>query len=78
MKQAIKVLEKRIELLNDKWVEIDNKLDNFEMVSEYTFLVSDLENIELEIKELRSAIKVLNDNFNLTKNEKRKTEKANS
>lgn len=62
MKQAIKVLEKRIELLNAEWNRIDAQFENIEMTSDYEFLKSDLENIELEIVELQKAIGILNDN----------------
>lgn len=61
MKKAIKVLEKRIELLNKEYDKKDVAFDNCEMVGEYEFLKSDLANIELEIIELQSAIKILND-----------------
>ena len=62
MKQAIKVLEKRIELLNKEWDKKDTDFDNCEMVSDHEFLQNDLANIELEIIELQKAIKLLNDN----------------
>lgn len=67
MKKAIKVLEKRIELLNNKWAETDDKFNQCEMLSDYEFLKSDMQNIELEIIELQSAIKILNDNINTKK-----------
>jgi len=60
MKQAIKVLEKRIELLNKEWDKKDKEFEECEMVSDYEFLSSDLANIELEIIELQEAIKILN------------------
>ena len=65
MKQAIKVLEKRIELLNNEHDKKQTAFDNdeVEMVCEYEFLINDLANIELEIIELQSAIKILNDNI---------------
>jgi hypothetical protein len=61
MKQAIKVLEKRIELLNKEWDKKDSQFKNCEMVCDYEFLSNDLVNIELEIIELQEAIKILND-----------------
>ena len=61
MKQAIKVLEKRIELLNKEYEKKDAEFDNCEMTSDYEFLKCDLANIELEIIELQKAIKILND-----------------
>ena len=67
MKKAIKVLEKRIEILNNKWDETDNKFNECEMISDYEFLKSDMQNIELEVIELHSAIKILNDNINTLK-----------
>lgn len=60
MKQAIKVLEKRIELLNLEWQKKDVEFENVEMTSDYEFLKCDLQNIELEIVELQGAIEVLN------------------
>ena len=62
MKQAIKVLEKRIELLGKEWDKKDAEFDNCEMTSDYEFLRNDLANIELEIIELQKAIKLLDDN----------------
>lgn len=61
MKQAIKVLEARIELLNKEWDKKDKQFENTEMLSDYEFLKCDLANIELEIIELKNAIKILND-----------------
>lgn len=55
MKQAIKVLEKRIELLNKEYEKKDKQFENCEMVCDY-----DLANIELEIIELQKAIELLN------------------
>ena len=62
MKQAIKVLEKKIELLNKEYEKKDKQIEDFVTISEYEFLMCDLENIELEIIELQNAIKCLNDN----------------
>ena len=62
MKQAIKVLEKRIELLNKEYEKRDKQIEDFVTISEYEFLMCDLANIELEIIELQNAIKCLNDN----------------
>lgn len=62
MKQAIKVLEKRIELLNKEYEKKDKEFDDCEMVCEHEFLQNDLANMELEIIELQKAIKILNDN----------------
>jgi uncharacterized protein YPO0396 len=66
MKQAIKVLEKRIELLNREYTRRDKDFDNVEMVSDYEFLQNDLKNMQSEIIELQKAIGVLNNNFNQT------------
>ena len=63
MKQAIKVLEKRIELLNNEYDKQEQKFDYYEMTCDYEFLINDLANIELEIIELQTAIKILNDNY---------------
>ena len=62
MKQAIKVLEKRIELLNNECEKKNAQFENVEMVCDIEFLNNDLANIELEIIELQSAIKILNNN----------------
>lgn len=64
MKQAIKVLEKRIELLNKEYDKKEKQVEDFVTISEYEFLMCDLANIELEIIELQGAIKILNDNIN--------------
>lgn len=63
MKQAIKVLEKRIELLNNEYDKQEQKFDYYEMACDYEFLINDLANIELEIIELQNDIKILNDNY---------------
>ncbi len=63
MKQAIKVLEKRIELLNNEYDKQEQKFNYYEMACDYEFLINDLANIELEIIELQNAIKILNDNY---------------
>ena len=63
MKQAIKVLEKRVELLNNEYDKQEQKFDYYEMACDYEFLINDLANIELEIIELQTAIKILNDNY---------------
>ena len=63
MEQAIKVLEKRIELLNNEYDKQEQKFDYYEMACDYEFLINDLANIELEIIELQNAIKILNDNY---------------
>ena len=63
MKQAIKVLEKRIEILNNEYDKQEQKFNYYEMACDYEFLINDLANIELEIIELQNAIKILNDNY---------------
>jgi len=63
MKKAIKVLEKRIKLLNKELGVKDVKFGNCEMVSDYEFLKTDLTNIKLEVIELKKAIKLINDNI---------------
>ena len=60
MKQAIKVLEKRIELLSTLWTEKAKSLEECELPSDYEFLRNDIVNIELELPELQEAIKILN------------------
>lgn len=64
MKQAIKVIEKRIELLNQEYDKKDKDFEKCEMTSDLMFLQNDLANIELEIIELQKAIKIINDNIN--------------
>lgn len=63
MKQAIKVLEKRIELLYKEYDKKDSEFDSCEMVCDHEFLSNDLVNIELEIIELQKAIQIINDNI---------------
>lgn len=63
MKQAIKVLEKRIELLNKEYDKKDKEFDECQMVCDHEFLRIDLANFELEIIELQKAIKILNNNI---------------
>ena len=60
MKQAIKVLEKRIEILGKEWDKKDAEFDNCEMVCDHEFLQNDLANIEFEIIELQKATGNLN------------------
>jgi hypothetical protein len=43
--QAIKVLEKRIEILGKEWDKKDAEFDNCEMVCDHEFLQNDLANI---------------------------------
>lgn len=61
MQKAIKVLEKRISELNDKYKDVSNVVDEPELISDYIFAVNDMQNITIEIAELTAAIKVLND-----------------
>lgn len=60
MKKAIKVIEKRVELLNIEYSKKDKLLEENQTISEYEFLHSDLVNIELELIELEEAVKILN------------------
>lgn len=60
MKKAIKVLEKRIEVLNREYEKKSDDLDSCEMACDHEFLSCDLANIELEIMELQKAIQTLN------------------
>lgn len=64
MKKSIKILEKRIELLNSEWDKKDKQFQNCEMVCDIEFLQNDLANIELEIIEHQKAIEVLNNWLN--------------
>jgi len=64
MKQSIKILEKRIELLNIEYEKKEKQFDNCEMVCDIEFLSNDLANIELEIIEHQKAIEVLNNWLN--------------
>jgi hypothetical protein len=60
MKQAIKVLQYRIKILDMEHIKKDDALEACEMMSDYHFLTSDLANIELEIIELQKAIQIIN------------------
>ena len=64
MKQAIKTLEKRINLLHQKIDESQVAVDEPEMVCEYTFAMADIANWKSEIMELQEAIKILNNHQN--------------
>ena len=64
MKKSIKILEKRIELLNSEYEKKEKQFDNCEMVCDVEFLSNDLANIELEIIEHQKAIEVLNNWLN--------------
>lgn len=61
MKKAIKVLEKRIEALNNELIKVEKEMDEPEMLCDYEFSKNAAANIELEIIELQQAIKILND-----------------
>lgn len=63
MKKAIKILEKRIQQLNEKFKEAERIADEPEMLADYEFARNDMANIEMEIIEMQSAIKILNDCF---------------
>ena len=67
MKQSIKILEKRIELLNSEYKKKEKQYINCEMVSDVEFLNNYLANIELEIMEHQKAIEVLNNFLNTPK-----------
>lgn len=60
MIKAIKCLEKRIKLLNSEYDKREKDFENCEITSDLEFIQNDLANIELEIIELREAIKTLN------------------
>lgn len=60
MKKAIKVILKRVEILNIEYAKKDKLLEENQTISEYEFLHSDLVNIELELIELEEAVKILN------------------
>jgi len=63
MKQAIKVIEKRIEILNKEYDKKNKQFEDCESISDYEFLQNDLANMEFEIIELQGAIKILNSNI---------------
>lgn len=60
MKKAIKAIENRIEALKYEMIGIQKAIDEPEMISDYTFGMADLGNMESEIIELEGAIKILN------------------
>jgi len=64
MKQSIKILEKRIELLNIEYEKKEKQFEDCEMSCDVEFLSNDLANIELEIIEHQKAIEVLNNWLN--------------
>ena len=59
MLKAIKILQNRIEVLNKEIIRVEKIADEPEMLCDYEFAMNDLGNLELEIMELLSAIKVL-------------------
>lgn len=61
MKQAIKILEARIEKLNQEMEKTEKIIDEPEMLSDYHFAMADMANFEMEIIELTEAIKILNE-----------------
>ncbi len=60
MIKAIKVLEKRIGELNQEIETAQKIVDEPEMISDYHFAMNHQANCEVEIIELQTAIKILN------------------
>lgn len=60
MKQAIKILENRIAIINSEMVKTQLIIDEPELSSEYEFAMCDMANFELEVIELQKAIQILN------------------
>ena len=63
MNIAIKLLEKRIERLKNELVKLD--FLDAESLEDIEFLESDTKNINLQITELKKAIKILVDNIEI-------------
>lgn len=63
MMKAIKVLEKRIDALNNELSKVEKEIEEPEMTCDYEFSLNAAYNIELEIIELTEAIKILNQNI---------------
>jgi len=59
MNIAIKILLKRIQILNKELEKAGGNLEEPELISDYYFAMNDLINIESEILELQKAIKIL-------------------
>ena len=59
MNIAIKILLKRIQILNKELEKAEINLEEPELISDYYFAMNDLINIESEILELQKAIKIL-------------------
>jgi ABC-type Zn2+ transport system substrate-binding protein/surface adhesin len=62
MIKAIKVLENRISIINDKIKETQLIVDEPEMMHDYEFAISDIGNLKLEAVELKKAIRILINN----------------
>jgi len=59
MNIAIKILLKKIQILNKELEKAQINLEEPELTSDYYFAMNDLINIESEILELQKAIKIL-------------------
>lgn len=59
MNIAIKILLKKIQILNKELEKAEINLEEPELTSDYYFAMNDLINIESEILELQKAIKIL-------------------
>jgi len=59
MNIAIKILLKKIQILNKELEKAGGILEEPELTSDYYFAMNDLINIESEILELQKAIKIL-------------------
>ena len=78
MNIAIKILLKKIQILNKELEKAEGNLEEPELTSDYYFAMNDLINIESEILELQKAIKILlQHNETITKWADREKEKRN-
>ena len=74
MQKAINTLSARIERLNEEFKKAEKISDEPEMLCDYEFALNDMANIEIEILELQSAIKLLKQTHITVKNDRtRKT-----
>jgi len=67
MKQAIRTLSTRINILYQEIEWCENQMEEPEMNCEIEFAMNDIANFKREIEELQEAIKILNNHQNKVK-----------
>lgn len=72
MKRAIRILEQMIEKINIEMVKTQLVIDEPEMLRDYHFAVSDMENFKMDVIELKQAIEILNNHFTCNSHQQKK------